>query len=90
MRIASATIVTTHLTSPTNAVKSLVDNNSIAGLYIVNSATDLFDGAADFVTKNLRLQREWNGQTVIVEIVVCVTCEDVRVGTANSDRRNSH
>ena len=30
MRIASATIVTAHLASPANAVKSLVDNNAIA------------------------------------------------------------
>src|SRR5215216_6192800 len=90
MTVLSTAILTKNLAPPADAVQSLVHHHSIAIAQILNGTADLFYNAGNFVSKNLRLERERNRLSVLVRVVVCMTSKDVRIGATQTDRRHTN
>src|SRR5688500_16464160 len=66
MRILRAAVFAKHLAPAADAVQSLIDDHTIAGLQVVDCVAGFFHDTRDLVTKDLRLQRERNRLSVIV------------------------
>src|SRR5215212_6779504 len=90
MTVLSAAVLAKNLTPATNAIQSLIDNNSISFTQILNRVAHLLDDTGDFMSQDLRLQNKRYRLTVLIGVVVCVARKDVHVGAAKSHCRNSN
>jgi hypothetical protein len=68
----------------------LINDYSITSGQVINFPANFFDDATDLMTKNLRIDIEWNRLPIFVGVVVGMTGEDVGVGPAKTHGRDAH
>src|SRR5262245_14804230 len=88
MRITRAAILAERFAPQTHAVESLIYHYAITRREVFDFTAYFFDTAADFMAKDLRIDFKGNGLTVLIDVIIRMARKDVRIGTAQANRRD--